>query len=425
MRGFRIGRAFGIELRADWSWVVIFVLLTWNLVAVFSQWHADWAPVGVFVVALCASLVFFGCILLHELAHSIVAKSYGVPVRSITLFLFGGVSNIEREPPSAKAELFTAIVGPLVSLALGLAFAGAVAVFTHIPPGGGDDGVDAFAQLGPIGTLFAWLAPVNIVIGLFNLIPGFPLDGGRVLRAILWHHGQDLRSATITAAGVGRAIGWLFIGLGILMTFGTQVPVFGTGVAGGIWLALIGWFLHGAAMQATARLALDDALAGMTVDQLMRHHGPIAAPDMTIAQLVYEHLVQGDDRALPVLWDDGTLAGLVSFSDVRRVSTEQWGTTTVRAIMRRSDQLALAEPYEPLAKAFERLALRDVNQLPVVVDRRLVGMLRRHDVARWIELAWRPRAFLGAGGEGHPPAAPTSVSPPAHPIGHQPAHHPT
>ncbi len=391
MRGFRLGRLFGIDVRVDWSWVFIFVLLTWNLVAVFSHWHPQWSPLGAFVVAASASLIFFGCVLLHELAHSTVAVNYGIRVRSITLFLFGGVSNIEQEPPSAKVEFLMAIVGPLTSIALGIAFLVLASLVTTVPIMVPEDNWKAFAQLGPLTTLLVWLGPINVLIGLFNMVPGFPLDGGRVLRAILWSITGDLHKATRWASATGQGVGWFLIGCGIAMTFGTRIPFFGTGLVGGIWIAFIGWFLHGAATQASTRLALDEALAGMTVEQLMHRDGPIAAPELSVALLVHEHLIPGDDRALPVV-EDGRLLGLVAIEDVRGVPADQWERTPVRSIMRAVDVLSVATPEEPLAKAFERLAQRNVDQLPVVTNGRLVGMLRRRDVARWLELAWKPGA---------------------------------
>lgn len=388
MTGFRIGRVFGIDIRVSWSWVFIFVLLTWNLFAVFSQWHHDWPRFEALMIAGAAALTFFGCVLLHELAHSVVAMRFGVHVRSITLFLFGGVSNIEREPPSAGAELLIAIVGPITSIALGIGFlvlsVAMTGSMTH-----GSDAVSAVARLGPFETLLVWLGPINVLIGVFNLIPGFPLDGGRVFRAIVWKLTGNFHTATRLASAMGQAIGWLFIAGGIAMTFGVHVPFFGTGFGSGLWLAFIGWFLHGAAVQTTNRLALDEALTGMTVDQLMQRHGPVAAPELSIATLVQTHLIPGDDRALPVV-RDGTLLGLVSISDVRAVPPAEWATTRVESVMRRVDALTIATPDEPLAKAFEDLATHDIDQLPVVVNGKLVGMLRRRDVTRWLELAWRP-----------------------------------
>jgi Zn-dependent protease/CBS domain-containing protein len=403
MRAFRIGSLFGIDLRVDWSWVFIFVLMTWNLVAVFARWHPAWSPALDATVALAASIVFFGCILLHELAHSVVAMGYGLRVRSITLFLFGGVSNIEREPPSASAEFFIAIVGPLTSIVLGVGFLAVASLVTPMSMSSPETTWSALGELGPLATLLAWLGPVNVMIGLFNLIPGFPLDGGRVLRSLVWSLTGDLRVATRAASATGQGIGWLFIASGIAMAFGARIPFFGTGLASGIWLTFIGWFLHGAAVQATTRLALDDAFAGMTVEQLMVRHGPIVTPDLPVAALVQEHLMAGDDRAVPVV-REGELLGLVSIGDVRTLPAGLWATTPVRSIMCPVEALSMTSPHEPLVQAFEKLARGDVDQLPVVLNGTLVGMLRRRDITRWLELAWRPGAVGARGGSVRPGA---------------------
>lgn len=392
MRGFRIGRIAGIDIRVDWSWVFIFLLLSWNLAAVFSHWHPQWPPIEALLVAVSASLVFFGCVLLHELAHSVVAMGFGMRVRSITLFLFGGVSNIEHEPPSAKAEFLMAIVGPLTSILLGagaLALASAVTAMSFATVTDEQQAWAALAGLGPFATLLVWLGPINVIIGLFNLIPGFPLDGGRVLRAAIWGLSGSFRLATQWASMIGQAVGWFFIACGIAMTFGVNVPFLGTGLAGGLWIAFIGWFLRGAALQAHSRIGLDEALDGLTVEQLMRRDGPVAPPDLPVANLVQEHLIGGDDRALPVVQGD-TLLGLVSVSDVRRVPPERWPSTSVGSIMKPVDKLWVSHPAQPLIEAFEQLARRNLEQMPVLENDRLVGVLRKRDIGRWLELSWRP-----------------------------------
>jgi Zn-dependent protease len=256
MHAFRIGRLFGIDIRVDWSWVFIFLLMTWNLSSVFSQLHGDWPPAEPIGVALVASLLFFGCILAHEFAHSLVAMRFGLRVRSITLFLFGGVSNIEQEPTSAKAEFWTAVVGPLTSILLGVGFTVLAGVISAVELRGVETVQTAIAQLGPVPTLLAWLGPINLVIGIFNLIPAFPLDGGRVLRAIFWGVSGDLRIATLRASAIGQLIGWFFIVAGIAMTFGVKVPFFGEGVASGLWLAFVGWFVRSGAAHASSWLDL-------------------------------------------------------------------------------------------------------------------------------------------------------------------------
>ncbi|HEV3190765.1 MAG TPA: site-2 protease family protein [Polyangiaceae bacterium] len=387
MQAFRIGRIFGIDIRIDWSWVFIVLLLTWNLSTVFTAWHPNWPTSESIGVAVTAALLFFGCVLLHELAHSVVAMRFGLRVRSITLFLLGGVSNIEREPPSARAEFLTAVVGPGTSILLGLGFIAAAALTMALSLSDVGMASPGLAQLGPLETLFVWLGPVNIVIGVFNLIPAFPLDGGRVLRAILWGLGGDLRAATRTVSLVGQMFGWLFIVTGFAMVFGLNVPLFGTGLAGGLWLAFIGWFLRSAATQAYTRLAIDEALAGHVVAEVMRRQAPVVPPDLTLTTLVHEYFVRSDERALPVV-RDGELLGVVSMAEVRAVPPADWPTTTVEAVMQPLKSVTTATPEEPLVQAFGDLLQRDVDQLPVLDHGRLVGILQRRDVGRWLELAW-------------------------------------
>ena len=223
-RGMKLGRVLGIDIAFDYSWLFIVVLMTWSLAVSFRRWHPGWSTALSLFTALAAALLFFASVLLHELAHSIVARRFGVPVHSIVLFLFGGVSNIERDPPSAKAEFLIAAVGPLTSIILGFVLLAVASVVTGVSSGAALDPAALLAQLGPAQTLLMWLGPINIVVGVFNLIPGFPLDGGRILRSILWGTTHDLHSATRWAAAVGQGIGWLFVFLGVAIAFGANVP---------------------------------------------------------------------------------------------------------------------------------------------------------------------------------------------------------
>ncbi|HLK40705.1 MAG TPA: site-2 protease family protein [Polyangiaceae bacterium] len=389
MHAFRIGKLFGIEIRLDWSWLFIFLLLTWNLTSVFSRWHPDWGSVESAVVAFVASLLFFGCVLVHEFAHSFMARRYDLRVRSITLFLFGGVSNIEHEPPSARAEFFIAVVGPITSILLGIAFLIAATVATALSLANAGTTWSGYAQLGPVETLLAWLGPINLIIGVFNLVPAFPLDGGRVLRSILWGISGNLRKSTRRVSAVGQLFGWMFIVTGIAMTFGLHVVFFGTGFASGLWLAFIGWFLHGAAAHSYKRLAIDDAFAGHTVEEIMRRGCPTVGPELSLADLVHDYLVRSDEHALAVM-RAGRLVGLVSLADVRGVPPADWAATPVSQVMRSDASLTIATPDEPVAEAFEQLAQQNIEQLPVLDHGRLVGMLQRRDIARWLELAWGP-----------------------------------
>ena len=230
-RGLRIGQIFGINIYIDASWVLIFLLVIWSLASgLFPAWHPEWGAGLRWGVALVASLLFFCSILLHGLSHSVVAKARGLPVRRITLFLFGGVSNIEREPPTPKTEFLMAVVGPLTSIVLGIIFLALARIGVTSSERMLETPREVMLELGPVATLLLWLGPINIFLGIFNLLPGFPLDGGRVLRSILWQATGSLQRATRWATGVGRVIGWLFILTGIAMAFGARVPIFGTGI---------------------------------------------------------------------------------------------------------------------------------------------------------------------------------------------------
>ena len=329
----RLGRLFGIELRIDSSWIFIFVLVVWSLSSLFAAWHPDW-PLGTsLIVAVVAAIFFFGSVLFHELAHSLLAKLYGIEVRDITLFLFGGVSNIEREPPTPGAEFLIAVVGPLASVALGVIFLVLGSVATGITGANVDAATPAesLARMGPATTALMWLGPINILVGVFNLIPGFPLDGGRVLRSIVWKVTGDLGKATRVSAVVGQMVGWGFIVTGIFMVFGYRVPFFGSGL-GGIWLALIGLFLRNAAAQHYAGAAVQEALAGVRVRDLMRTQGAWVDANVQVRALVEQFFLRHDDRAFPV-YDGSTFVGLVCLDDVRRSAPAEWDTRTVRDVI--------------------------------------------------------------------------------------------
>jgi Zn-dependent protease/CBS domain-containing protein len=384
---------FGIRLGFDASWVIIVLLMTWSLTLGFSRWHPDWSPIVAFGTALLAALCFFGSVIVHELAHSLVARRFGIPVESITLFLFGGVSNIEREPPSPKAEFLTAVVGPLTSIALGVVLLAIDAVIVRVPSDAVMDPSAAVARLGPLATLVVWLGPINLIVGVFNLIPGFPLDGGRILRSIIWAATHDLHVATRWASAVGQAFGWLFIFLGVAMAFGAHVPFFGQGFAAGLWLAFIGWFLSSAAAQTWRRQLVHAMLEGMTVARLMRVDVPVLAPGTPVGTFVGTWLSRGDDRAVPVADESGHLLGVVTLADVRSAPREAWEATPVSEVMTPADRMpAVVAPGEELAAAFEKLSRADADQLPVVDGGRLVGMLYRRDLGRWIELHLQPGA---------------------------------
>lgn len=386
-RGFQIGRLFGIKIRIDWSWLAILGLTIWNLGSVFGNFHPDWGPALQWGIAVAAALLFFASVLAHELAHSLVARAQGVPVRSITLFLFGGVSDIQREPESPGNEFLMAILGPVTSLVIGgvlLLLSGFLVGMEDVTLT--DPGENLIAQLGPLATLVVWLGSVNILVGLFNLIPGFPLDGGRVLRSILWAVTDNLYRATRWASWVGQGIAWLMMIAGVAMAFGVRIPFFGEGLLSGLWLVFIGLFLNNAASQSYQRLVIQDILEDVPVGNLMRENPPTCSPGCSVDDLVHDHIMGSDDQGFPVM-EGGQLVGLVTLEDVREVPREAWQRTTVGEIMTPFDELVTTTVDEDAADALTKLSGRDVRQLPVLSDgNQLAGLLRRQDIIRWLQL---------------------------------------
>jgi Zn-dependent protease/predicted transcriptional regulator len=384
--GFAFGRIFGIEISIDSSWLFIFLLVVWQLaVGVFPVWHPAWGPALDWGIAVVAALLFFASVLLHELAHSLVALSRGLPVRRITLFLFGGVSNIQREPSSPGAEFLIAVVGPLTSLALGALFLLLGGVSAHGIQGAVINPTHLLSRLNPLSTLLLWLGPINIMLGVFNLIPGFPLDGGRILRSILWAATGNLRRATGWAVAVAHIVAWLFILGGIAMAFGSNLPVLGGGLLGGLWLVFIGWFLHQAATVSYQQVVLKDVLEGMPVSRLMHVQVHPVAPDVSISALVNDYVMETDDQAYPVIQDD-RLLGLVSLDDVHKIPHDTWASTSVSQVMTPVERLEMIAPRDDAANSVMKMAQHHVNEMPVMENGHLAGMLRRQDVVKWLNL---------------------------------------
>jgi Zn-dependent protease/CBS domain-containing protein len=381
--GIKVARLFGINIFVDWSWIFIFLLVTWNLAAfVFPTLHPDWELSMTLMISLAASFLFFGSVLAHEIAHSLVAKAKGLPVRRITLFIFGGAADIGREPPTAGSEFLIAIVGPITSVVLGALFLFSGAFVIN---GGAGTPVEILTAMGPLGTLFIWLGSINILLGVFNMVPGFPLDGGRVLRSILWAITRNLKKATRWATFVGQLVAWGFIVTGVAMVFGFQVPIFGTGLMGGLWLAFIGWFLNNAATASYQHVVVQDMLEGVPVYRLMRHEVQGVEAYIPLSNLVYDHIIGTEESAFPVLEND-RLVGMVTLEDVKKVDREEWDRTIVRDVMIPEEKLETVSPRENATEALEKLTRKDVQQLPVVYAGELVGLLRQKDIMRWLQL---------------------------------------
>ncbi len=392
--GMRLGRVFGIKLIVDASLLVIFVLISFQLaVGVFPAWHPEWTLAMTWSVAIAAAILFFVSVLVHELSHALVGRAFGVPVRSITLFMFGGMANIERDPDSPKAELLMAIVGPIASLVIGVSSLLLGGWLTDLSSTDIDidHGFDLAAGMGPAATLLMWLGPVNIVLALFNMVPAFPLDGGRVLRAVVWGATGDLRTATRWASGAGRIFAWFLIVSGVATIVGIDVPLFGPGLIQGMWLILIGWFLHGAAVASHRQLIIRDLLDDVPVARLMRRNAATIDPRITVAELVENHIMKTDEPAFPVV-DGEHLIGIIALDDVRKIPRLQWDRLLVLDVMTPREHVVTTSPNDDVYSALQVLGRRDIAQLPVVENGRLLGILRRRDVARWLELQSETRA---------------------------------
>jgi len=383
--GLSLGRVFGVQIRAHWSLLLIIALITFNLGGAFlAALHPHWGPGLRWAVALSAAVLFFVSILLHELSHALVGRALGVSIQSITLFMFGGMAHVEREPDRPSSEFWMALAGPLasiligiVAIALGVQLSGAVGSATT-----SDELLVAMQQLTPLGTLLLWLGPVNLILALFNMLPGFPLDGGRVLRALLWWLTRDLVRATRWASLIGQLVAWTLIAAGVSMIFGFTIPLLGRGAVQGLWLVLIGWFLSNAAQAAYQRVLFDLAVKGLPVRQLMDTHVETVPPNLSVGSLLHERLLHTEQRCFPVA-QNGRLEGLICLEDIRRVARSEWDTVPVSSIMTPAAQLLALKPDDEASRAVEMLAERDVDQIPVVDGGELRGLVRRRDGVRW------------------------------------------
>ncbi len=356
-----LGKVFGIRIGLHFSWFLIALLIVFSLSAQFRAAGPAWSPALVFGLAAATAILFFVSLLLHELAHSLVARAHGIPVREITLFALGGVSQIEGESPDAKTEFRIAIVGPLTSFAIGLLCLGVAAVL---------------AAAIPAKVMMAWLGYINFGLGAFNLIPGYPLDGGRVLRALLWWKSGDADRATRAAAKSGQVVGGLFIALGIVQFF------FGMN-SGGLWIVFIGWFLLQAAGETRRQVGLKHAFEDVRVSDIMSHDCATVDGRQSVQELVDRLFKTG--RRCFVVMDDGHVAGLVTPNEIRQVNRSQWPVTLVDAVMRPLQGLQAVRPDAPLGSALQVMARENVNQLPVMSNSHLEGVLSRAEVLNYLQ----------------------------------------
>jgi Zn-dependent protease len=380
--GIRLGRLFGVEVHLDWSLLLVFALITFNLGAgLFRFWHPGWGPALRWGTAVAAAALFFVSIFAHELSHALMGRLLGVRIDRITLFIFGGAAHMHGEPSRPAAELAIAGIGPIVSLLIGV---GSTALGMALSRTFGLDWSDpeqaelVVSAMGPVPTLLLWLGPINVLLAVFNLVPGFPLDGGRVVRALLWAITGDFVKATRWAARGGQVVAALLIGLGVIELAGGRP-------GHGIWLMLIGWFLLSAARISYQQAVVREVLTDVPVGRLMRTHLGKIAPQLTVDQFVSQHLMASEQRAWPVE-DQGRFVGLMVWDDVRGLPQPVWSTTQISEVMTPRSELSTLDAGAGAEQALELFAERDVDQIPIVHGEQLLGLVRRADLLKWYAL---------------------------------------
>ncbi len=357
----QLGRVFGIRIGLHYSWFLIAILIVFSLSGQFATVHRDWSPGVVWGTAILTALLFFICIVLHELGHSVVAQSRGIRVPSIVLFALGGVSQMERESPDAKTEFWMALAGPLVSFVLGLLCLGSAHAMGWAGP--------TSSAASPLVAMLGWLAYINFMLGAFNLVPAYPLDGGRVFRAAAWWVTHSIERATRIASFVGQIFGFLFILAGLWQFFHGQG-------FGGLWIAFIGWFLLDAARSSRVQVEVMHALAGIKVRDVMERNCAVIDATTNLQTLVDEHLLRTGQRCF-VVQKGGHIDGLITPADISRVERRMWPLTTVEQAMRPLAQLQVVSPDAPVVQALETMARENINQLPVASSGHLEGVLSR------------------------------------------------
>ncbi len=374
---WQIGRIYGIPIRIHISWLIVFWFVTWGLA---TGYLPDTLPglsaLRYWAMGAIASLLLFGSVLLHELGHSYVALKYRIPIGQITLFIFGGVAQMRKEPPSPRAEFLIAIAGPIVSLLIAGVCLGLVALAEASSAG------DAFRGLIALGAV---LGIVNTNLGLFNLLPGFPLDGGRVLRAGLWAWTKDFYRATSQAATVGLLFGLGFGLIGALLVVGALSGTLSSQVASsGGWIILLGVFLFAAARSSRRQAAMRASLAAVPVRELMVRTVVSLPPELTLEDAVNRYFLPYGHSGFPVV-EEGRLIGLLTVADVQAVPISRWASSRVSEIMRSADQLTVAPDLSTM-QAVDRMIQQEVERLIVVDNGLVVGLITRAVIAHFAEV---------------------------------------
>jgi len=360
-----VGKISGIDIRLNYSWFLIFGLLTWSLAANYlpSQ-YPDQSGTFYWIVGALSAITLFISLLVHELAHSLVAQGEGMNIHSITLHFFGGVSELGEESRSPGTELKMASVGPISSLIIGLVFLLLWRTLTFSPTG--------------IRAIFQYASYANLGLALFNSIPAFPLDGGRVLRSILWRRSNNILEATKTASTVSQIISYLFMGLGVY-TF------FALGAINGLWILVIGFIINNNASASLSQTMISRALSDVNVEEIMTRDVKSVEPDLTIQQVVDRYFQKYAHNGFPVM-EGENLIGMICRHDIRQVSEEKWDMIRVEDVMKPAEELYTVSPESNSADALMEMAKRDIGRLPVMEEGEMVGLITRSDITKAIRL---------------------------------------
>jgi Zn-dependent protease/CBS domain-containing protein len=364
----KLGHISGIEIGLHYSWLIIALLISFSLASHFHSVRPDWSMGLTWTAAVLTSIFFFITLLLHELAHSIVAKSRGLRVRAITLFALGGVSQIESEASDAKSEFWIAIVGPLTSLVIGGLLIGLARL----------SGSGASEPASPVDAVLLWLGYINLALAAFNMIPGFPLDGGRVLRAIIWWITRNADKSTRAASQVGQVVAFLFILYGVFRFFvGANF--------GGLWMAFIGWFLLDAARSSYMQVSIAAGLRDRHVADIMERDCPRVPAYLSLRDFVDEKLLHTRSACFLVMQDSQPV-GLITAEEAKKVSRDRWEQSSVQSVMRPLNSLPAVAPETPVLKAMELMTRENVNELAVVSNGHFEGIFSRLQVLRFLHV---------------------------------------
>lgn len=363
----KLFKVFGIEIRLDYSWFIIFALFAYYFGFEYFPRVLSGLNEGLLaLITIITVILFFTSVLIHEMSHSLVARRRGTPVKRITLFIFGGMAEIEKEPETPYSEFVMAIAGPTASFVMGIIF-GVIWIFT--------------VNIAPIREPVKYLAIINIVLGVFNMLPGYPLDGGRVLRSIVWRVTGNLERSTFIASTVGRVIGFMIIAVGVFFIL--------TGnFLNGVWLAFIGWFLQSSAQRGYRQLIFETSIKGIKVGDVMNENIVNVTKDITIQDLVDDYFMKYRFGRFPVIEDEKTqrFIGVISLHDIKGVSKEEWAEVKIGDVVKTVSEIEKVNMSMEISDAIKKMSKNNLGHLVIMSDGRLRGIITKSDVMRFIKI---------------------------------------